>query len=121
MSASVRKPPARAPGARSSERLLYCGLPAPGADYAVTVDGVRAPLCCRGCEAVARAILDAGLATTTATAPGRAAGARLVPEFLRDAAVTIIPRCSEVSCAARVSTGAGGADSGRHRVRRLRG
>ncbi|TAM47546.1 MAG: cadmium-translocating P-type ATPase [Gammaproteobacteria bacterium] len=68
---------------------FHCGLPVPtGAGFGVTVDGVRQPMCCRGCEAVAQAIVDGGLADyyrhRTAAAP---TGRELVPAFLREAAV----------------------------------
>jgi Cu2+-exporting ATPase len=32
-----------------------------GADYSVTIDGERRPMCCHGCQAVAQAIVDGGL------------------------------------------------------------
>lgn len=41
---------------------FHCGLPVPvGTDYTVTIAGERHRLCCRGCEAVAEAIVAAGL------------------------------------------------------------
>nr|MDQ2696550.1 heavy metal translocating P-type ATPase metal-binding domain-containing protein [Pseudomonadota bacterium] len=41
---------------------FHCGLPVPnGAGYTVTIDGAAQPMCCRGCEAVAAAIVAAGL------------------------------------------------------------
>ena len=41
---------------------FHCGLPVPpGADYSVLIDGRSQPLCCRGCQAVAQAIVDGGL------------------------------------------------------------
>ncbi len=68
---------------------FHCGLPVPtGAGFGVLVDGARQPMCCRGCEAVAQAIVDGGLADyyrhRTAAAP---TGRELVPAFLREAAV----------------------------------
>ncbi|MGE0485943.1 MAG: heavy metal translocating P-type ATPase [Gammaproteobacteria bacterium] len=40
----------------------HCGEPvAPGARWAIVVDAQHHPLCCAGCEAAARAILDFGL------------------------------------------------------------
>ncbi|MCX7945425.1 MAG: heavy metal translocating P-type ATPase metal-binding domain-containing protein, partial [Hydrogenophilus sp.] len=49
---------------RSEGKLCYhCGLPIPEeSDFWVTIDGVRHRLCCAGCEAVAQAIVGAGLA-----------------------------------------------------------
>ncbi len=90
MSAPVKKTAAAALQAPApANACFHCGLPVPpGADYAVSVDGVRAPFCCRGCEAVARAILDAGLGDYYRYRTGTPPRAReLVPEFLRDAAV----------------------------------
>ena len=41
----------------------HCGLPVPrGADYPVVVDGAPRAMCCPGCQAVASAIVDGGLA-----------------------------------------------------------
>ncbi|HEY8554423.1 MAG TPA: heavy metal translocating P-type ATPase [Burkholderiales bacterium] len=41
---------------------FHCGLPVPeDATYAIEWEGERRPLCCRGCEAVAEAIVRAGL------------------------------------------------------------
>ncbi len=85
---------------------FHCGLPLPaGVEFSVTVDGARRPMCCRGCEAVAKAIVDGGLTDyyrhrdvqeaqvpretgTSEAATGRAHIIRdLVPAFLREAAV----------------------------------
>jgi Cu2+-exporting ATPase len=68
---------------------FHCGLPVPQhSDFAVDIDGVRQPMCCRGCEAVARAIVDSGLGPSykfrTASAP---TAREVVPEFLRQTAV----------------------------------
>lgn len=63
-----------------------------GSDFAVVVDGVRRPMCCRGCAAVAQAIVDAGLSDfyryRTEPSP---TGRELVPEFLRQAQVYDLP------------------------------
>lgn len=41
---------------------FHCGLPVPdSADYSVDIRGVRHPMCCLGCHAVAQAIVDGGL------------------------------------------------------------
>ena len=41
----------------------HCGLPIPaGVELSVTLDGARQPMCCAGCQAVASAIIDNGLA-----------------------------------------------------------
>ena len=64
---------------------FHCGLPVPpGASYAVVIDGHRRPMCCHGCEAVAEAIVAAGLTdfyhhrTTLSRRPED-----LIPESLR--------------------------------------
>ncbi len=41
---------------------FHCGLPVPpGSDYSVEIDGQVQPMCCRGCQAVATAIVEGGL------------------------------------------------------------
>ena len=67
----------------------HCGLPVPaGSDFAVDIDGVRQPMCCRGCEAVARAIVDGGLGNYYRFRTAQAPTAReIVPEFLRQTAI----------------------------------
>lgn len=46
----------------SYQECFHCGLPVPaGADYSVEIMGRQQPMCCRGCQAVARAIVDGGL------------------------------------------------------------
>ena len=48
--------------ANTERECFHCGLPVPpGTHYAVDIDGQRQPMCCRGCQAVARAIVDGGL------------------------------------------------------------
>ena len=68
---------------------FHCGLPVPeNLDIAVNIDGVRQPMCCRGCEAVARAIIDGGLGNYYKFRTAQAPTAReIVPEFLRQTAV----------------------------------
>jgi len=68
---------------------FHCGLPVPaGADFSVSLFDVPQPMCCRGCEAVAQAIVNAGLDDyykhRTAAAP---TAREVVPEFLRQAAL----------------------------------
>jgi len=42
---------------------FHCGLPVPaGLDLSVGINGKQQPMCCHGCQAVAQAITDAGLA-----------------------------------------------------------
>ncbi|HCA27428.1 MAG TPA: cadmium-translocating P-type ATPase [Betaproteobacteria bacterium] len=41
---------------------FHCGLPVPpDSDFLVAIEGVAQPMCCRGCQAVAQAIIDNGL------------------------------------------------------------
>ena len=52
----------RSTDTESQQDCFHCGLPVPaGADYSVEIMGQRQPMCCRGCQAVARAIVDGGL------------------------------------------------------------
>ncbi|WP_302141106.1 heavy metal translocating P-type ATPase [Halomonas alkalicola] len=47
-----------------SAECYHCGSRVPpGAPWAITLDDTRQPLCCPGCEAVAHAIVDGGLAS----------------------------------------------------------
>ncbi len=44
------------------QQCFHCGLPVPPrASYSVSIDGQPRPMCCRGCEAVAQAIVAGGL------------------------------------------------------------
>jgi len=64
---------------------FHCGLPVPeGTLYRVTIQGVERPMCCPGCEAVARAIVDGGMEDyyQYRTEPAEQ-GRELVPEFLQ--------------------------------------
>jgi Cu2+-exporting ATPase len=67
------------------ENCFHCGLPVPeGTAFAVVIEGARRDMCCRGCEAVAQAIVDNGLEAyyhhrTAMPQSGR----DLVPEELR--------------------------------------
>jgi Cu2+-exporting ATPase len=64
----------------------HCGQPVPsGARYPVVIDGADRPMCCRGCQAVAQAIVDAGLAGYYhhRTSPAVTARER-VPDRLRE-------------------------------------
>jgi Cu2+-exporting ATPase len=78
-----------APTLSSSSICFHCGLPVPaGTDFAVNIDGARQPMCCRGCEAVARAIVDGGLGNYYKFRTAQAPTAReIVPEFLRQTAI----------------------------------
>jgi Cu2+-exporting ATPase len=68
---------------------FHCGQPIPaGVDYRTSIAGEAQPMCCRGCQAVAQAIVDGGLTDyyrhRTDTAP---TARELVPEFLRESSV----------------------------------
>jgi Cu2+-exporting ATPase len=69
---------------RRDAGCFHCGLPVPsGSHYAVRIDGVARPMCCRGCEAVAEAIAAHGLAgyyRHRTALPAR--GQEAVPAFL---------------------------------------
>jgi Cu2+-exporting ATPase len=64
-SAITLSKPSSGEGSAQPEKPIpcfHCGLPVPrSADYPVTILGKQHNLCCRGCEAVAQAIVDAGL------------------------------------------------------------
>jgi Cu2+-exporting ATPase len=70
--------------AETATPCFHCGLPVPaGSAWWLELDGVRQPLCCAGCHAVAHAIVETGLGDyyrhrTEPAVPG----APLVPEEL---------------------------------------
>ena len=75
--------------AAAESSCFHCGLPIPpGTHYAAVIDGQRQPMCCHGCEAVAEAIVVAGLTDfyRHRTAPSRRAE-DLIPEQLRGLAL----------------------------------
>ncbi len=90
MSSSALAPnaPAHAPSA-----CFHCGQPVPdGSDFGVVVDGARRPMCCRGCAAVAQAIVDAGLSDFYRYRTGPSpTGRELVPDFLHRIKVYDLP------------------------------
>lgn len=81
-------PVQNSPASLSGE-CFHCGLPVPaGSDFSVALDGARRPMCCRGCQAVAEAILASGLTDYYRFRTGKSAtGREVVPEFLRQTAV----------------------------------
>jgi len=85
--------PAAIAAVEPAAACFHCGLPVPAAvDLAVQIDGARRPMCCRGCQAVAQAIVDGGLADYYKFRTEAAPTAReIVPEFLRQAAVYDLP------------------------------
>ncbi|MCO6414137.1 MAG: cadmium-translocating P-type ATPase [Thiogranum sp.] len=70
----------------AQQECFHCGLPVPaGADYEVEIDGQLQPMCCRGCQAVAKAIIDGGLGDFYRYRTEKSAQAReLVPEQLNE-------------------------------------
>ncbi|TLM73656.1 heavy metal translocating P-type ATPase [Microbulbifer harenosus] len=61
MTASPAPPPAHIPASADAADCFHCGLPvAEGSAFSVAIDGVRRPMCCPGCEAVAGAIVAGG-------------------------------------------------------------
>lgn len=77
------------PLATDPQRCFHCGLPVPpGVELTVTINERAEPMCCHGCQAVARAIVDAGHSSfyRHRTAPSTT-GEELVPEFLRQTRV----------------------------------
>ncbi|MGD8547698.1 MAG: heavy metal translocating P-type ATPase metal-binding domain-containing protein, partial [Thiohalophilus sp.] len=68
------------------QSCYHCGLPVPpGSHYQSVIDGKARPMCCPGCEAVANAIVAAGLEDfyryRTENAPNPS---QLVPEVLEN-------------------------------------
>ena len=50
------------PSSTDSLACYHCGLPVPNnADYSVTINNTPEPMCCPGCQAVAKMIIDTGL------------------------------------------------------------
>jgi Cu2+-exporting ATPase len=73
----------------SQTHCYHCDLPVPdNLNLFVTIDGKAQPMCCHGCQAVAQAIVDAGLPDfykhRTSHAP---TGQELVPEFIQQTTV----------------------------------
>ncbi len=84
MPALAESLPSAAPVAAETT-CFHCGLPVPpGARYAAAIDGQRQPMCCHGCQAVAEAIVAAGLTDfyRHRTTPSRRAE-DLIPQALR--------------------------------------
>ena len=83
-------PQPSAPDAADTARsCFHCGLPVPpGLDLRVEIMGREEPMCCYGCQAVARAIIAAGHADfyryRTGSAP---TGRELVPDFIEQTRV----------------------------------
>ena len=72
----------------ASETCYHCGQPVPaGIELHVEINHVAQPMCCRGCQAVAEAIVAGGLSDYYQFRTENAPTARaVVPEFLRQVA-----------------------------------
>jgi Cu2+-exporting ATPase len=73
--------------ATRGESCFHCGLPVPDIEEipSLEVHGKERHFCCHGCEAVCKAILDAGLDDyyRHRTDPAATAGVDIIPEFLK--------------------------------------
>ena len=69
-----------------AESCFHCGQPVPGgSDYPVDIDNVMHNMCCPGCQAVAQAIVDAGLTDYYNYRTNNALTAQqILPEFLSE-------------------------------------
>ncbi|MBE9516237.1 MAG: heavy metal translocating P-type ATPase [Proteobacteria bacterium] len=77
------------PRPHSPKSCFHCGESVPqGFDFKVDIDGNAESMCCPGCQAVARTIVDSGLGDyyRFRTGPSET-GKETVPEFLRQARV----------------------------------
>lgn len=71
------------PSEKFSDNCFHCGLPLNGSTLKVKINGQDQPMCCSGCEAVARAIISSGNEDYYRFREQKAATANdLVPEFL---------------------------------------
>ncbi len=66
---------------------FHCGLPSPkDSPYRLDINGVTRVMCCPGCQAVAKTIVDMGMSSyydhRETCAPGSIPSADMVPEFL---------------------------------------
>jgi len=73
----------------SKQQCYHCGLPVPEhSEWSVIIQAQPRPMCCPGCQAVAQAIVEAGLQEfytyRTTQAP---TGQLLIPEFLQQTQV----------------------------------
>jgi Cu2+-exporting ATPase len=80
---------AKQEAAPTTHTCFHCGLPILAeVDHAVLIDGQRQPMCCQGCEAVASAIVAAGLSDFYRHRTTRSRRVEdLVPEQLRKLAL----------------------------------
>lgn len=86
----MNKPLAGQGAAEPSQKTVcfHCGLDVIETGFGVVLEGERKPMCCAGCEAVAQAIVDAGMSHYYDFREGETAtGKELVPEFLQQLSV----------------------------------
>ena len=89
------------PNSSTTGLCFHCGLPLPaGARYPVEVEGVEEEMCCRGCQAVAQAIVDGGLVDYYRHRTARSGTAaldpsELVPDWLRQATLYDLPEVQQ--------------------------
>ena len=81
--------PMPAPASAEAANCYHCGQALPrGGDLSVLIEDIRQPMCCRGCQAVAEAIVANGLNDYYRFRSDNPPTAReLVPEFLRQTAI----------------------------------
>jgi Cu2+-exporting ATPase len=81
--------PERLNASVQKEECYHCGLPVPAsASYLVEIEGETHPMCCRGCQAVAQAIVDSGLTDFYRYRTEKSPQAKdLVPEQLNELAL----------------------------------
>ena len=77
------------PGQTATEAQFcyHCALPVPhDARWFTSIDGLRRPMCCAGCQAVSQAIVDAGLDDYYRHRSAPASGPETVPPQLAELA-----------------------------------
>ncbi|BCB25863.1 copper-translocating P-type ATPase [Sulfurimicrobium lacus] len=80
-----------------SQECFHCGQPIPqNSHYPVVIEAVSREMCCRGCQAVAEAIVDGGLEDyyrhrTAKSGTAALDAADVVPEWLRQAKLYDLP------------------------------
>ena len=75
-----------------AEVCYHCGLPVPpGLHLPVTIDGVERSMCCAGCEAVARTIVENGLTSYYRQRSALPQRDDTVPEIVRELAAYDLP------------------------------
>ncbi|MEN6587430.1 MAG: heavy metal translocating P-type ATPase [Sulfuricella sp.] len=84
-----------------SQECFHCGQPIPqNSHYLVVIEAVSREMCCRGCQAVAEAIVDGGLEDyyrhrTAKSGTAALDAADVVPEWLRQAKLYDLPEVQQ--------------------------